>query len=235
MRGRWGWRWPLALAALAIWGVPGTAGFLARWVLVFPTSLSVAVPLFALILISEALLVAALWQLAMGSPAREISTAGLNADSPQSTTHTRSVPSYFRRLTTVELALTFGLLVVPLLYSGVLPQQWAILMRVPESGVFPSLLSTLAHARRSVWVGLALAGLGGLTLGLLRDRIFARMRGWQIAIVTVVSLEWLYRGFVGVLALAGAVLRYFSMLGEGEGYLGWLLLAGVILWLLLRG
>jgi hypothetical protein len=235
MRGRWGWRWPLALAALAVWGVPGTAGFLTRWVLVFPTNLPIAVPLFALILISEALLVAALWQLAMGSPVGEKSTAGLDAEPPLSAAQTPGAPSYFLRLTLVGLGLTFGLLLVPLLFAGVFPQQWAILMRVPNSEAFPSLLSNLAHARRSVWIGLAIAGLGGLALGLLRDRIFAQMRGWQIAIVTVVGLEWLYRGLVGALTLAGTVLRYFSNLGEGEGYLGWLLLAGVILWLLLRG
>jgi hypothetical protein len=61
------------------------------------------------------------------------------------------------------------------------------------------------------------------------------MRGWQSGIVTVVSLEWLYQGIIGVLSLIGSGLRYFSVLGEGEGYVGWLLLAGAILWLLLRG
>jgi hypothetical protein len=235
IRTRWGWRWPLVLAALAVLGVPGTAGFLARLVLVFPTSLSVAVPLFAVILISEVLLVAALWQLTVGSPARDGSGGGLNTASPQPATGQRSVPPYFWWSTTVGLGLAFGLLIVPLLFSGIFPQRAAALMRVTESGFFPPLLSTLANTRRSVWIGLALAGLGGLALGLLRDRIFARMRGWQDGIVTVVSLEWLYRSIAGVLALAGAGLRYFSVLGEGEGYVGWLLLAGVILWLLLRG
>jgi hypothetical protein len=61
------------------------------------------------------------------------------------------------------------------------------------------------------------------------------MRGWQSSIVTVVSLDWLYRATIGVLALVGSGLRYFSVLGEGAGYVGWLLLAGAILWLLLRG
>jgi hypothetical protein len=234
MRGR-GRRWLLVLAALAVWGVPGTAGFLARLVLVFPTSLSVAAPLFILFLISEALLVAALWQLAVGSPARDVSAVEPDAASSQIATKTHGGPSYFPRFAAVGLGLAFALLILPLMFSGIFPQRLAALMRVAESGAFPPLLSTLAAARRSVWIGLALAGLGGLALGLLRDRIFSRMRGWQSGIVTVVSLEWLYRGIVGVLALAGAGLRYFSVLGEGEGYVGWLLLAGAILWLLLHG
>jgi hypothetical protein len=221
VRHRWGWRWPLALAALAIWGVPGTPGFFSRLVLVFPTNLPIAVPLFALILISEALLVAALWHVVMGPRDRASSIVETRAD--------------FRWLATLELSLALICLIVPILYWGFFPQRLATLLGASGTEAFPSLLWTLAHARRSVWIALALSGLGGLVLGLLRDRIFSQMRGWQSAIVTVVSLDWLYRGVVGVLALAGSGLRYFSVLGEGAGYVGWLLLAGVILWLLLRG
>jgi hypothetical protein len=228
VRRRSGWRWPLVLAALAIWGAPGTPGFFSRLVLVFPTNLPVAVPLFGLILISETLLVAALWRLATGSRDRD----GLPAESnsgPQLPT------ADFRWLTTLELGLALAVLIGPLLYWGFLPQRLAILMRASDDGTVPPLLWTLAHARRSVWIGLVLSGLGGLTLGLLRNRIFSQMRGWQSSIVTVVSLNWLYSAVVGVLALAGSGLRYFSVLGEGAGYVGWLLLAGAILWLLLRG
>ena len=227
-RRRWGWRWPIILAALAVWGVPGTPGFLARLVLVFPTNLPVAAPLFVLVLISEALLVAALWQLAMGSLAGDGSTRGPNADSQPPATS-------FGWLATLEIGLALVSLIVPLIYWGLFPQRLAAPMRATESGAFSPLLWTLAHTRRSLWIGLALSGLGGLALGLLRDRIFSQMRGWQTSIVTVVSLDWLYRAIVGVLALAGSGLRYFSVLGEGEGYVGWLLLAGAILWLLLRG
>jgi formate hydrogenlyase subunit 3/multisubunit Na+/H+ antiporter MnhD subunit len=228
LRRRWGWRLITIVAALAVWGVPGTSGFLARLVLVFPTNLPVAVPLFILILISEALLVAALWQLALGRLAEVGSPRGPNADSQQPA-------ASFGWLETLELGLALAVLIVPLLYWGLFPQRLAALLRATESEAFPSLVWTLAHVRRSLWIGLALSGLGGLALGLLRDKIFSQMRGWQTSIVTVVSLDWLYRAIVGVLALAGSGLRYFSALGEGEGYMGWLLLASAILWLLLRG
>jgi hypothetical protein len=228
VRHRWGWRWPLALAALAIWGVPGTPGFFSRLVLVFPTNLPVAVPLFTLILISEALLVAALWRLVMGPRNRASFIVETSADPRASTAD-------FKWLAAFELSLALVFLIVPILYWGFFPRRLATLLRASVSEAFSPLLWTLAHARRSVWIALALSGLGGLVLGLLRDRIFSQMRGWQSSIVTVVSLDWLYRGVVGVLALAGSGLRYFSVLGEGAGYVGWLLLAGVILWLLLRG
>jgi hypothetical protein len=74
----------------------------------------------------------------------------------------------------------------------------------------------------------------GVSLGLWRDRVFAQVRGWQLAIFNVVSLDWLYGSIVGAVSLAGGGLRYFAFLGEGEGYLGWLalgaLLIGVLLW-----
>jgi hypothetical protein len=235
IRGRWGWRWPLVLGALAVWGVPATPGFLVHGVLVFPTSVAIAMPLFALILISESLLVAALWQLVANSPGRDRSTTSPGSAPPQAATAEVGGGPRFSWLATVELGLALASLVVPLLAAGILPERWAALVRMAENARPSALLATLADARRSVWIGLALAGLGGLALGLLRRRIFSQMRGWQSGIVTVVSLEWLYQGIIGVLSLIGSGLRYFSVLGEGEGYVGWLLLAGAILWLLLRG
>ncbi len=65
-------------------------------------------------------------------------------------------------------------------------------------------------------------------------RIFGNMRGWQGLIYQVVGLEWLFQAVGGALALFAGALRYFASLGEGEGYVGWLLVAGLVLWMLLR-
>ena len=108
-----------------------------------------------------------------------------------------------------------------------MPGQLANLAGLPVGSTFPTLLWLLVHTRRSVWIGLALSGLVGAGLGLLRRQIFSYMRGWQQVIVTIVSLEWLYRLIAGVLMLIGGGLRYFAALSEGEGYLGWLALAGL--------
>ena len=72
-------------------------------------------------------------------------------------------------------------------------------------------------------------------LGVYRRRLFNGMIGWQRGITEIVSLEWLYRAIsFGLSALASA-LQYFARLGEGEGYLGWLALGVLLLWVLLRG
>jgi len=225
-RWRWGWRLPVWLGALTLWGLPGTPGFLARSALIFPTDLSTAVPLFGLILVAEMLLVAALWQVAVGNDP-------LVADS--GITQVLGPPHSLAWATLARLGLAMVLVSAPLLAWGIMPGQLANLAGLPVGSTFPTLLWLLVHTRRSVWIGLALSGLVGVGLGLLRRQIFSYMRGWQQGVVTIVSLEWLYRLTAGVLILISGGLRYFAALSEGEGYLGWLALAGLILWVLVRG
>ena len=77
IRARWGWSLAAWLGALAIWGLPGTPGFLAQLALAPPVqSASGAAaagpstgpqwPLFGLILMAECLLAAALWHVVVG-------------------------------------------------------------------------------------------------------------------------------------------------------------------------
>ncbi len=213
-----GWSWPLWVGALALWGVPGTAGFLTRFVLVFPTELEFAIPLFLVMVIAEVLLVAALWQMATGRK----SGRQPNASEPGDT-------APLTRFALAEMLLVVILVAVPLVLGGIFPHRLT-----PLDIAHPALLDTMTHARRSVWIGLLVSGVGGVVLGLLRERIFSRMRGWQSVIAGVVGLDWLYRGIAGGFMLFGNGLRYFADLGEGEGYIGWLLLAALILWVLLR-
>ncbi len=108
-------------------------------------------------------------------------------------------------------------------------------MTIPEGETLRSLGGMILGVRRSVWAGLVLSGVLGAALGVFRERLFGQMRGWQSAITEIVSLDWLYQSTVAGLAVVGNALRYFAVLGEGEGYLGWLALAALILWVLLRG
>ncbi len=208
-----GSRLPAWAAVPVLWGLPGTVGFLARTVLVFPTELTVAVPLFGLMLLAEILLVAALWQLAAAQMPRQ----------PVGAIRRWALRGLFALL----LALSIG--------GGLAPGLLASLVGWPAGEHFPALTTLLMNARRSVWAALVVSGLLGAFLGLWRERIFGQMRGWQRGIVAVVSLEWLYWAVAAGFNLAAAGLRYFATVGEGEGYLGWLALAGVILWALLRG
>jgi hypothetical protein len=213
---RLGWRIPGWLAVLVLWGLPGTTGFLARSALVYPTQLPAAAPLFGIVLLAEILLVAALWQAARdeGSPAER---------------------SAFNRQRATALGLAVVLLAGPLIVWGLAPRLLAALAGLPAGDAFPTLRAAVGQARKSAWAGLGLSAVLGVTLGLLRDRIFGQMAGWQRGIVAVVSLEWLYQAAAfGFNGLASA-LQYFARLGEGEGYLGWLALAGLVLWVLLRG
>jgi hypothetical protein len=229
----WGWRLPAGLAALALWGFPGTPGFLARAALVFPTDLATAIPLFVVVVAAETVFAAALWEAVQSkSPAQQASEAR-STDSAALTRH--NTPGLRPGWATLgRLTIAIALVAAPILAWGIAPQQLASLASLPASLTSPALIWTLQHARRSVWFGLFLSGLGGVALGILRPRVFGQMRGWQQGIAAIVSLEWLYRAAAAGLALAGAGLQYFAALGEGAGYLGWLALAGVILWVLLR-
>lgn len=209
-----GWRGPAWLAALALWGLPGTAGFLARGVLVFPTDSKIATPLFVVVLLAEVLLVAAMWQAVRFDPAVRVSARP-------------------RPRTVLLLGATVIVLAVPLIGFGLFP-------RIPASlaggvpGEQASLLATIAQTRRSVWGGLALAAVGGVALGIFREQLLGQVRGWQAGIAKIAGLEWLYAALAAGFRLAGSGLQYFATLGEGEGYLGWLALAALILWVLVR-
>ncbi len=211
-----GWRGPAWLAGLTLWGLPGTVGFLARSVLVFPTESRLAAPLFAVVLLAEVLQVAALWQAIQRDPVRQ----GVSWRRDR------------RRL--VLLAAATVVLAVPLIGFGLFPRLLAGLAGWPAAE-HQGLVATLLQTRRSVWVGLGLAAAGGVALGILRERLLSQVRGWQAGIAGIASLEWLYTGVTAGFRLFGNGLQYFATLGEGEGYLGWLALAAFVLWVLLRG
>lgn len=216
LRQQFGWRAPAFVAALVLWGLPGTPGFLARGVLVFPTGLPLAIPLFAVMMIAEVLLVASLWQVAF------------DAAAPRS-------PQALSRPLLARLWVALATVGAPILAFGLAPRLLALLGGWGSAESFAALTEFLASARRSVWAGLGVSAVFGIGLGLLRQQLFGGMRGWQRGIASLVSLDWFYRLIAAGLGLAAAGLQYFAVLGEGEGYLGWLLLAGLVLWILLRG
>ncbi len=214
---RFGWRGVSALAALALWGLPGTVGFMTRDALVFPTESAVAAPLFGVVMLAEILLVAALWQAVAEQP---------RAPAAGDRREWRSA---------LRIALAVVVLAVPLIAFGLFPRSLAALAGWTSGAEVPGLAGVVAGARRSVWIGLALSAVLGAALALFRVRLLGQMRGWQAAIAAVASLEWLYRGITALFGVFAAGLQYFATLGEGAGYLGWLAVASLILWVLLRG
>jgi hypothetical protein len=132
-------------------------------------------------------------------------------------------------------ALAVALLALPLVVWGLYPNGLARLTGWLPADIFPALGAALTQARKSVWIGLGLSAGLGVVLGVYRQRIFAGMLGWQRGITEIVSLEWLYRAIAFGLGALASALQYFARLGEGEGYLGWLALGVLLLWVLLRG
>ncbi len=231
-----GWRLPVWLAVLALWGLPGTTGFLARWAVVYPTDLPIAIPLFGLIMLAETLLVAALWQAARGSEVQAaVSPRSPLLSHPEngSVLPKGRTGANWRVLAGSVLAV--ALLALPLIVWGLHPRGLAHITGWPPGEVFPALGMALTQARKSVWIGLGLSAGLGVVLGVYRQRIFTGMLGWQRGIAGVVSLEWLYQAIGFGLSVMASGLQYFARLGEGEGYLGWLALGVLILWVLLRG
>jgi len=210
---RWGWHLPVAAAIVALFGLPFTSGFplrsaLARLGFSPPTG---NLPLWVGFLLADSLLVAALlrsWQAARAG----------------------SQP----RPATVARVLFAALLVVPpLLVAGLRPPLVAQLVGLDPMifGFAPA--SELLQVRWSTvrWSLLIPIALGTL-LAWGRARIFAGWRGWQMAVTAVVSLEWVYRGGRRAAAIIAGALRGAVAIVEGEGYLGWLVLAGLIIWVL---
>ncbi|MCC7354401.1 MAG: hypothetical protein IT330_11660 [Anaerolineae bacterium] len=210
---RWGWHLPALAAIVALFGLPFTSGFplrssLARLGLAPPSG---NVVLWAGLLLADSLLVAALlrsWQAVR---------AGSNP-----------------RPATVARVLLAALLVVPpLLVAGLRPPLVAHLIGLDPMifGFAPA--SQLLQVRWSAvrW-GLIIPLAFGILLAWGRTRIFAGLRGWQMAVTAVVSLEWVYRSGRRAAAIIASALRGAVAMVEGEGYLGWLVLAGLVIWVL---
>jgi hypothetical protein len=234
-RGGWRWRLPALLGGLILWGLPGTVGFLARSALIFPTELPIAVGLFVVLLVGEILLVAALWESVRRAGISDTEKQEVMVAPGAARVPAASPPTARSYGVLVRLAAATLLLAAPAIVWGMFPQRLAELggFALPDNST--TLAQVIATARRSVWIGLIISGLGGAALGIWRTQIFGQVRGWQQGFGVIVSLEWLYRLIVGWLRVVGGGLRYFATLGEGEGYLGWLALAGLVLWVLLRG
>jgi hypothetical protein len=171
-----GWRAPSALAALTLWGLPGTVGFLAHSVLVFPTDAALAIPLFAVVVLAEILLVAALWEAVFGgdTPGPE---RGRNATWP----------------VVARIGAAVALLAIPLIGFGLAPNALASLAGAPLDPNAATLPDIMSETRRSIWAGLVLAAFLGALLGIFRNSVLGQMRGWQAGIAEIAALEWLYK------------------------------------------
>ena len=197
---------PVLIGASVLWGVAGTVGLLARAALLFPTELVLAAPLFVIVLASETLLVAALWE--------ALRQAG--RDTPAATSRTPRARPFVSWVTLIRLSLATVILAVPAIAWGLHPQQLAVLAGFPANTNELALWQAAVTARRSIWVGLVVSGIGGVGLGLLRQQIFGRMRGWQRGDCTDRQPGMALPGYYGRVAARGGWAALLCHLGRGR-------------------
>ncbi len=217
-RGLLGWRWPAILAALALWGMPGTVGFLAAERARLPHGIGRGD--------------AAVCRRPAGGSARDrravaggaVRTAGPDRGRQGNPARSELV-----------LALAVILLAVPLIGFGLFPRTLAAL----AGGAPGSVEALRAILVADAAVGLVRPGAARLPVAWrsasTASGSWARCAAGRPASPASQASNGYTARLLAGFRLAGSGLQYFATLGEGEGYLGWLALAAFILWVLLRG
>ena len=199
----------LAMASLA--GVPLTLGFVARWRLYRSLLTGGHLAVLAVSLLAETFLLAALLRM-------------------WSAISIRVFPAEFA----YERASVAGaaLLAAPVLILGLHPP---VLRPLIEAVSFPTLADLLRSTSAVQWAALFLPLLGGYLLHRHRRRIFNPVETLWLELSRALRLEWLYSLLGRIVAGAASALRIVSRVSEGRGYLGWIVVVGLLALLFLRG
>jgi formate hydrogenlyase subunit 3/multisubunit Na+/H+ antiporter MnhD subunit len=199
----------LAMASLA--GVPLTLGFVGRWYLYHSLLIGSRLALLVPTLLAETFLFAALLRMWV--------VVSIRVFPPEFA---------YRKASVVGAAL----LAVPILVLGLHPPVLGYLMKTVS---FPTLTSLLCSTSFSQWMALFLPLLGSYLLQRYRQRIFDPLEAFWPWLSKALRLEWLY-GLLGQIAdgAAGA-LWIVGRVSEGRGYLGWVVVVGLLVLLFLWG
>lgn len=206
--------WPRAASGLAIAslvGVPLTSGFVGRWHLYHSLLTGSHLAFLALSLLAEIFLFAALL--------RMWSDVSINP-SPSELA--------YERLSVVGAAL----LAAPILILGLHPP---VLRPLIEVVPFPTLVGLLRSTTIARWVAFFLPPLGGYLLQRHRQRIFDPIEIFWLKLSTALRLEWLYSLLGQIVTGAAGTLEIVGRVSEGKGYLSWIAVMGLLVFLFLRG
>ncbi|MCD6289920.1 MAG: hypothetical protein J7M34_05400 [Anaerolineae bacterium] len=206
----WGGRWPGVLAVLTLLGYPLTAGFLGQpWLNRLAPSATGPLPWLALTA-GDVLVLATLLR---------------DWHEPH---------PILPRLSGQEIRLLTAaiLLAVPILLVGLRPSLAFHLSEatINEGGIWMLLVGVplIAWARLLLIAAFAAWLWRGPRIG------FAGWRGARPGFAHIVRLDWGYAIIQELLRAAGASWRTLSDILEGEGYLGWVILTFVLIWLLIH-
>jgi hypothetical protein len=229
IRSLWGWRVPLVLSLGVLAGGPFLVGLAVR-ALAPPSNpllwlLAVVGEGLALACVMAALLRPAALVPTVGSPGMlSLTRRGLAAASESSGWLPVSWP-------VIRMFSAFLSLAVPALIWGVRPELLAQLAGFSISPTLGDLLGVMSFGQwASLLLSLALAGGLAWVLGQPQSSL-ARSRGQLTA---VMSLRWALDAILWLAAWASEAASALLRVLEGEGYLGWVALAALLLWLVVR-
>ncbi len=220
----WGWRWPLGIAVLCLIGFPATVGFpVLASVVQLPTFAAGLLPGFdllrwLLVILAEALGIAALlrhW------PGTQSARAGTAWHAPG-------------RVYAVRYLAGFVLFAVPMLAFGLRPPLVAAWSGGDNTAaIFAPLITQLRTLPWWFWVtqvfSLSVAFL------LLRTQRQARPETWARPVAQVASLGWLQQGLQSAGKFLSRASFGLSWVLDGEGYIGWVILTALLIWLVWAG
>ncbi len=198
------------LAMASLMGVPLTLGFVGRWYLYHFLLAGGNLAFLALSLLAETFLFAALLRM-------------------WSALSIRVFPPEFA----YERSFVVGaaLLAAPIFILGLYPP---VLQSLITAASFPTLADLLHSTAIIQWAALFVPLLGGYMLQRHRHRIFDPVELLWLRLATALRLEWLYGLISQIIDGAAGALRIAGMVSEGGGYLGWIVVVGLLAFLFLR-
>lgn len=212
VRQRFGWSWPLWLGIAVFYGLPLTPGFVPNLQLASLAGAWVAVPGWLVLLLAQSLVVAALMLRPVFTP-----SARSSADASS-------------RLLLAAFTLSAGFV----LWYALAPQALASLVGAPLQDAAGGLLSQLATPTPVQWITLLLPLVLGVLVARNDARWFGAWRGGQRNAAFLAGLDWLAAGAGRLSHLLRVGLSFVADLVDGAGQFGWVILAALLAWLLLR-
>ncbi len=199
----------LAIASLA--GVPLTLGFVGRWHLYHYLLTGGHLAFLALSLLAETFLFGALLRVWSAI----------------------SIPVFPPKFAYAKSSVIGAvLLAVPILTLGLHPPALSPLM---ETVPFPTLASLLCSITFTQWAAFFLPLLGSYLLQRHRQRILDPVEPLWSRLTATLRLEWLYSLLGQIVGGAAGALQMVGRVTEGRGYLGWIIVVGLLAFLFLRG
>jgi hypothetical protein len=211
----WGWQIPVSVGALALAGLPFTPGFLTQPALArLITEGAIFLVLFVGLVLAQSIQIAAM----------------LRSWSPNA----HGGAENFRSGVTIRLLIAVVALAIPLVVIGFFPAAVASLASL-ENAIPPMLGNPpIVIAEWPVWVTVVLPLALGILLVSNQPILWAQLGKWPERINRVTRLQWLFRlSWWGMGQFSEGWGGVFQVV-EGAGYMGWVLVLFLMIFLLIR-